>query len=376
MVHNGYLHAAVSSGLPAVVLYLALIGSVLAAGWRRCRSGPVSEGRLQTGLLAAIVGYLVQDLSGWLEVSLSAYFWVLLGLCAASRTRVSDSLPPAAALRGGVVAVAVATVAVVATGSAVLGARSIREWSADAELVRCRVLENSADWRETAACLESMTAAAGRDAYSFEQAALIFARRADRARDRGASLAGVTLLDDARRLNPFDSLVVLRRLDLETIALSRGLQSQSGTSLDAMVERARALDPANPLVDESAARLRLAEGKPETALALVFARSAPALVRRACASSKAMPEGPVETLPGGKRLQEGDRAVAAEQEPGRTEESSPQRWRRRGSSWTPSTKPIGPRGWLRTICSASCFSARSLRTCTSLSWRRKPTRRP
>src|SRR4029077_4440484 len=86
-VHNGYLQMAVTNGLAAPVFYLVLMTSILWLLLRTTRqlvsprrSGPAARHPLVgAAFIGAIVGYLVQDLSGWQEISLSAFFWPLLG---------------------------------------------------------------------------------------------------------------------------------------------------------------------------------------------------------------------------------------------------------------------------------------------------------
>jgi len=71
--HNGYLHLAATSGIPALIAYLALIGFVIQGLWRK-------HDLLAMTFLASIAGYLVQDLTGWQEMSLTPLFWIILGL--------------------------------------------------------------------------------------------------------------------------------------------------------------------------------------------------------------------------------------------------------------------------------------------------------
>ncbi|MDO8677365.1 MAG: O-antigen ligase family protein, partial [Acidobacteriota bacterium] len=71
MVHNGYLHAAATTGIPGLLAYLALIAAVLIVlvrGWLATHER--RERWLILAFIAAVAGYLIQDLSGWLEISL------------------------------------------------------------------------------------------------------------------------------------------------------------------------------------------------------------------------------------------------------------------------------------------------------------------
>ena len=71
--HNGYVQYAATTGIPGLLYYLILVVCVL-------RSIRTDDPLLRIAFIAAIAGYLVQDFAGWEEVSLTAFFWCIIGL--------------------------------------------------------------------------------------------------------------------------------------------------------------------------------------------------------------------------------------------------------------------------------------------------------
>jgi putative inorganic carbon (HCO3(-)) transporter len=63
MVHNGYLQTALTNGLPALLLYLLLIALIVIGIYKAYRGAPERDRKvLLLAFLAAIIGYLLQDL--------------------------------------------------------------------------------------------------------------------------------------------------------------------------------------------------------------------------------------------------------------------------------------------------------------------------
>ena len=73
--HNGYLQIAATMGIPALIFYLGLMASVIMVLWRQ-----KGNRLLAMTFLAALVGYLVQDISGWQELGFTPLMWAILGI--------------------------------------------------------------------------------------------------------------------------------------------------------------------------------------------------------------------------------------------------------------------------------------------------------
>jgi putative inorganic carbon (HCO3(-)) transporter len=78
--HNEYLHIVVSSGFPALVLYLSFIILVVRKGVARLLELPYA-----IPLLVAVVGYLIQAFFNISVVAVAPIFWIFLGFLASSK---------------------------------------------------------------------------------------------------------------------------------------------------------------------------------------------------------------------------------------------------------------------------------------------------
>lgn len=72
--HNEYLHIAVSTGIPSLLVYLAFLFMVLRDGWRNWR-----KDEMLLPVYAAVVGYLVQAFFNISVVSVAYLFWIYMG---------------------------------------------------------------------------------------------------------------------------------------------------------------------------------------------------------------------------------------------------------------------------------------------------------
>ena len=72
--HNEYLHIAVSTGIPSLLVYLAFLFMVLRDGWRNWR-----KDEILLPVYAAVIGYLVQAFFNISVVSVAYLFWIYMG---------------------------------------------------------------------------------------------------------------------------------------------------------------------------------------------------------------------------------------------------------------------------------------------------------
>jgi putative inorganic carbon (HCO3(-)) transporter len=80
--HNEYLQLTVTSGIPALIIYLSLITLVTLRLIKKFRETTNNYQLLYLGLLMSIVGYLVQALFNISVVSVAPVFWAMLGIAA------------------------------------------------------------------------------------------------------------------------------------------------------------------------------------------------------------------------------------------------------------------------------------------------------
>jgi tetratricopeptide (TPR) repeat protein len=266
-VHNGYLQAAVTTGIPGLILYLLLLGAVLVplwiAAWRRAEEGrerSPSWPWLAAGIFSGLLSYCIQDVSGWHEVSLSLVFWTLLGLGAAAPLVVTAAaparrwtMPPRHA--------AVATVGVLAVAAAIAGGAigTLRMMVADYRLAVLQQLDVMRDWTAAQAHIAAVQRFAPANPYYDDALAVQLLRRVAATRDADAYRAAVELLERSRRNFPFDSYVLVHRIDLDTAAVRSGLIAEASPEARAALDELVRVDPNNSTVHECEARLAMAE---------------------------------------------------------------------------------------------------------------------
>lgn len=261
MVHNGYLQAAATTGVPGLMAYLALIGLVFATLVRLSwRSQDPQVRWLAIAFTAAIATYAIQDLTGWLEVSLSSGFWLVIGFGLALAAQHRDALVPK---RHRLVAAGVGAGVVMAVA---LAFQTVVLLRTDARFRILSVLEPPAG-----AAIDAATAAAlaggGLDAVYLDKAGLRYAERFAETGAIETYQKAADLLAQARTLDPFHPYVPIHRLGLESVALQKKVISTS--TIESTVAELVSLDPNNGATHEAIARLRLAEGRPAEAATAV-----------------------------------------------------------------------------------------------------------
>lgn len=83
--HNEYLHIAVSTGIPSLLVYLAFLFMVLRDGWRNWR-----KDEMLLPVYAAVVGYLVQAFFNISVVSVAYLFWIYMGFLVNEKRQLSE----------------------------------------------------------------------------------------------------------------------------------------------------------------------------------------------------------------------------------------------------------------------------------------------
>lgn len=73
--HNEYLHIAVSTGIPSLILYLTFVCSIVHKAIRNVKNNP-----LIIPLLCSVIGYLVQAFFNISVVSVAYIYWIFLGI--------------------------------------------------------------------------------------------------------------------------------------------------------------------------------------------------------------------------------------------------------------------------------------------------------
>jgi O-antigen ligase len=265
MVHNGYLQAALTTGAPGLAAYLFFLGSAAVFLIRRFSAAQELEEKLLLGaLLGSLGSFLIQDFTGWPEVALTPFFWILLGLAVslANRSAPRPVFSPWVQRTG----VAFAALALVFLGYASVKAFNLI--TADRQFRLAQAAE-PVD-RETAeAHIEKGLAAVPGDPAYEDQAAILYMRLLERTGDAGLYRKGLACLDQARRQNPFDPYVLIHRIEIDAIALQRKVIENPSAGSREAGEKLTVLDRNNPTVYLTLARLKIREQKYEQALGFI-----------------------------------------------------------------------------------------------------------
>ena len=268
MVHNGYLQLAVTTGVPGLLLYLALVGGVVRIAWRA--SSAVSSGvtdadaTLAAGIAGALAGFLVQDLSGWPEISSSAFFWTLAGAAVSLHPTAPAVRTPGLFRVHRRVASGVVGAMSLFFGGLAFG--TVRELRADRSLHTAQRLGAAGDWSGAVSQMNAGLELAPNDAGYLDEAAVLYLDRLKGSGDAATYREGASLVERAHARNPFDPYSLIHRIDLDTAALREKIIGTPSRDALTAVTAALAMDTNNSSVHESVARFRLASGNPLEAL--------------------------------------------------------------------------------------------------------------
>jgi Flp pilus assembly protein TadD len=243
------------------------------------RDGPAARHPLiGAAFIGAIVGYLVQDLSGWQEISLSAFFWPLLGAAVSfstvaepdrgrvtTRPSVRQAIGPSARPGAARLAASIAAASVVvATGF--LPIATYREMRADGLHFETLGLDPSTDWPRIEQDLEASLQLVRDDPFYLDAAGLQYLKRLQVTGQRQVYDKAAALLVEAAQRDTFNSYLLIHRIDVETAGLMQGAISSPGTDVEDVIAKVLEMDSNNATVHESIAQLRLAENRPQDAL--------------------------------------------------------------------------------------------------------------
>ncbi|HEY7291228.1 MAG TPA: O-antigen ligase family protein [Vicinamibacterales bacterium] len=282
MVHNGYLQAAATTGVIGLVLTLALSAGIFFVLIRSCRVlatrlddvraeqrfdlAELSAADLMFGIAfaGALIGYMVQALSGWEEIPLSAFYWILAGAAVSFTT--ADRTEPAMRTLARFKIPLILVGSAAATMAIVLGFDAVRQIDVDRAFFQARLLDREKDWTLIQRHLEWGLEASGNAAKYQDDAGLLYLRRVEARQDPSSYRRAATLFEGSARANRFDPYAVVHRIDLETAALTAGIVQTPSTDANDAVIRAVAIDPNNATVYASIAALQQAAQDPTNAL--------------------------------------------------------------------------------------------------------------
>ena len=253
MVHSDPIQTAVSAGIPALILQVALLVAVAATLARHARrhAAPRARGEESGGprrllgfaFLGSLIAFAVQDLSGWPHVALGTLAFAVWGLGVAWSRDV-----PAEAIRRRWPRIALASA--VAIGGAWLAADTWNRMSGERLMARAERLDLRTAWPSIEADAEKALAVSPDRAWAGDAAAKLYAAHSVVSRDRRDYQRAAELANGASVANPLDPYLRLRRAEIDRTALFHGLIPRTTDEGRAALDAARGLAPGSVLVQK------------------------------------------------------------------------------------------------------------------------------
>ena len=257
MVHNGYLQTALTNGIPALLLYLALAAAVLVKLIAElAREKDRDRHDLLLGVLAVLAAYLVQDLVGWLDMAVTSAFWVTLGL--AMNLACQNAPGPSRSWTKPVVAAVAGLMLLLSLY--LLNDRYVRI-KADAYLSRAQSLDVTAQWPEAESLVDKALLSFSGDSRTEMVAGQIYASRFVSARDPKAYARSRELLEASFDHNRFDRMRLVNIVALESAALELGRISRPSEFAQRAMDALAKTDGDNPGFHEFRAKFFAAQGR-------------------------------------------------------------------------------------------------------------------
>ena len=259
MVHNDYLQLAVDNGLPALFFYLSFLFVALRILYRASKSNGEVGGFL-LACIASVTGFLLQALSGWNEVSSSAFFWFLLGLgisAALSQrpTRSTQTVHKANSIIAGASLVLTVFFAHV----------MIEFVKADYAYRQMLIYKNT----PTDKWINMLDGLGANDAHYQDKVGRLYLKRLNRNQGGRRNYLdyrkAVQHLRKAIELNRFNPYSRIHLMQADTIALRRGYIIEPTGQTRLNITELEKMDPNNPTVYKTRARLYAAMGRQKEA---------------------------------------------------------------------------------------------------------------
>ncbi|MDP2210799.1 MAG: tetratricopeptide repeat protein, partial [Candidatus Aquicultor sp.] len=196
-VHNAFLQAAATLGLPAFLLFLLILTIFTFKTFRKIQSeGNASP--ILVGLFAGTVAFVIQSAAGITGIATSTYLWLGMGALSASWSEERLTIkPPPAFLRY----VAVAIVAC----SLLIGLNSaVKPFLSDIALGQARLAESAGGFDEAKALYKSAITYNRNDVKAYRELGLALADAGHLSKDHETWSEGIAFLVEASRLSPND----------------------------------------------------------------------------------------------------------------------------------------------------------------------------
>lgn len=265
MVHNGYLQTALTNGIPALLLYLALVVGVLIKLIREVSHDEDRDRQdLLLGFLAALSSYLIQDLAGWLDMALTSAFWVMLGLA----LNLASQKTPRSSYSWTKPLIATFSGLMVLLSLYLLNDRYARV-IADSHLFKAQALDVRMQWPDTESLVNKALLSLPADSRTEMVSGQIYANRFVSLHDLRAYARSRELLEASYYHNRFDRMRLVNIVALESAALELGQISTASDFAQEAIIVLSGTDRDNPGFHEFKAKFFASQGRFNEALTAI-----------------------------------------------------------------------------------------------------------
>ena len=263
MVHNGYIQTALTNGIPALLLYLALLACIYTMLIKTfIKIHDVKLRCIVGSFMAAITGYLIQDVFGWLEIALTPFFWIILGLSVSlCNTENQRAFLTGWKKMAGYVSVSLCSVILI-----VLTFDAINILYADRLFWASRTMDLGKDWNRIESNIKEGLENVPKDHYYEDMAGLLYIKKLNESGDGETYQKAAAMFERAHLHNPFDPYVLIHRIDTDTIGIRKGVIKKPSEFTEKVIGTLRAMDKNNATVYESIAKLLITENRFNDAL--------------------------------------------------------------------------------------------------------------
>lgn len=267
MVHNGYLQSAVTNGICGLMLYLAFLVAVILSLIRTSmRVQDTYKAMLLWAFIASIGGFLIQDLSGWLEISQTTFFWIILGLATAFSSHHAQQK---IILTGKRLVATYATITVCCVFLLYLSLEAINRTWADSIIWKTKVYNKDITRKGIELPLIDALETLRGDFYYEDFVGLLYANKYNETSDEKFYKKAQDLFEKAYSHNPYDVYVLTHRIELEALAIRKGHVKKASSFVEKATEDVLVMDKHNPSVYHIVVMLRMAEGNTNDALQML-----------------------------------------------------------------------------------------------------------
>lgn len=196
-VHNAFLQIAATIGIPALLLFLFILGLFTFKTLREIRAEK-NTSPILAGLFAGIIAFVIQSATGITGIATSTFLWLGMGTLLASWSEERLTIkPPTSAMRYVAVAIVVFSLFVALNGA-------VKPFLSDIALGQARLAENAGDFDSAKVLYRSAISYNRNDVKAYRELGIALADAGHLAKDHETWSEGIAYLAEASRQSPND----------------------------------------------------------------------------------------------------------------------------------------------------------------------------